>query len=620
MRVAELREGKTVAIHRPSQQVAQGPRRLAYIPILLSVVVAAAVAIVLLMNDADEEPTLDNDLCPTEDARISASVALLLDLRKPLDQQGRALLGDALRTVTQSMGKHAELRTFLLADNAGVARRPLDRLCKPYANAELAVADSDTAALSRDSNDCDSVPAQLAAPVRDQANRFCARRDALQQRIDSLIAPPQPVANAFLVEALEETSLAFADATPASRPRSLYVFSDMAQHATWYSHWELGSSGWRFDEFQRLRDSQTDIAGPPPPALHGVAATIFYVPRQGVTDQPATRQTHQDFWRRYLAGAFGSAPVFRDQPVMPMYELAPLPNGPTEAELAERERLQVQQQRQEAERLLAEINEELAVLEQQRRNVDEERRRVARAAELRRQQAQAEAQAAEAAQAVAQQGRNNVDLIGLDAAAEVADAIAPSPIDAPISAIGDALGTAVASRSTDAADAIGETRSSPAEAAGASLQPPDGGGASFAARPAGPLAPPTPKVDQAPPTPVAAQSINDPGDVDLPPCEIHLRRRYRELLPTYPSIRAQYSTARIFVRYVVDEMGRTVDDEVTMLAEESTASQPQFLDEFGKSAVDLVRLWRYDFPAGETDPPSCTRRQERTTQIDFRYR
>ena len=613
-----------MATHRPHAAMGQRPRRLlVYVPILLSIVVAAAVAVLLLTNRADSASALDDDLCPTENARISESVTLLLDMRKPLDQHGRLLLADALRTVTQSMGANAELRTFMLADDATVARQPIGRLCKPYDNAELAVAEGGTTpATTQAPTDCDSLPAQLAAPVRDVANQFCTRRAALRQRIEEMIAPPQqPVANAFLVEALEEASLAFADGTPTSPPRSLYVFSDMAQLAPWYSHWALGAGGWSFDEFRRLREGQTAVAGPPPPSVDGVATTIFYVPRQGATDQPQARQAHQDFWRRYLASAFGSAPTFHDQPVMPMYEWATLADEPTAAELAAQERLQVQQQREEAERLLAQINEEMAALEESRRNADEERQRQERAAELRRQQAEAEAQVAEAeaAQIAASQGQDATD------AATPSDVAAIPPTNqAPAAAIGDALGAPVASRADDAIQQSDESdQAAPSETEdAAALQPPDAG-AAFAGAPTDAPTPPAPlaaNVDQAPPRPIADQSANPVSGLGdgAPPCEIQLGARYRDLEADYPSIRNRYSTASIVVRFVVDDSGQTVDNEVAMVTEGSTAEPPQFLEDFGESAVDLVRLWRFDF-LDENDE-NCTKRQERTTRLDFTYR
>ena len=612
-----------MAVHRAPQNAGRWQRRaLVFAPPILAVIVAAVVAAVLLVDGSGKGPLLDDDLCPAEDAPPSGHVALLLDLRKPLDQQGRRLLGDALRSVTTSMSAGAELGVYALTDSAAVARQRIDRICKPYDNAELA----DGAAggteggdrMARQPRDCDDLPAQLPADLRDNATRFCARRTALRQRIERLVVAPSQgeAGSAYLVEAIEETSLVFAE---TALPRSLYIFSDMAQHAPWYSHWELGTSSWSYDEFKRLRAEQIATAGPRPPSLDGVAVTVFYLPRQGVTDQPSPKTIHKGFWRDYLVDAFGTTPVFHDQPVMPMYEYTPLTNRLSAAEIMAQERQRVQEERQEAERLLEQIEKDLAALAEARIAADEEQKRLERAAELRRQQAELEAQAA---QALAAQQAAEAEAV--EEPAPASESLAANNEPAPSIA-----GDASVAQSPSTPPAVGaETASVPAGAgdeadaleqlAAAADRVPN----AAPADPTVPIRPPAANVEQALSGMVADPSSDagrtEIGAADLAPCPIQLRPRYRDMTPTYPPGRARYATASIVVRYVVDDQGDTVDADVSVVTEQSIATPPRFLRLFGESATDLVKLWEYDFQG--TEDVACTKRQQLTTRLEFRYR
>ena len=649
-----------MSVHRGSRPRAERWQRrlLFYIPPILTVIVAA----LLLLPGNDTEPALDDDLCPLAEEQVaepSEQVALLLDLRKPLDPSARAVLDEALRTVAWSMSAGAELRVFALADNADMARRPIARLCKPYDNAELTLASVvDTAENTRKARDCDSLNAQLPASVYDNASRFCARRTALQQRIEQMVAQPaeQPVADAYLIEAMEETSLTFADASQPPRTRSLYILSDMAQHADWYSHWELGRDGWSFDEFERRRKQHVATAGPPPPPLHDVAVTVFYVPRQGVTDNPRVRQAHQRFWQNYLADAFGTTPAFLDQPAMPMYELEPLMSKMTDAELAAQQRLQVQQQLQEAERLLAQIEQERASLEEERRR--EEATPEAPPPPQPEAVAQPEIEAAaqpEAAAPVARQEETETALAAAQPEQSTADPVSPGqPADSTIQPAAEQSLLAAADEADSSVPAgsntvppgtappqRSETADVPAEAAdndslplaaaaetptatandnsdNSSQQPDNAAPDSTEA----PVRPPAFDIDQAAPELALDPSSNDQSteirDADAPPCTVQLRPRYRNEGLIYPFITNQYASASITVRYVVDDRGETVDDDIVMVTEQSTATPPRFIDKFGQAAVDTVKRWKFDFQ--DTDSEACVKRQRLTARLEFSYK
>ena len=76
-----------------------------------------------------------------------------------------------------------------------------------------------------------------------------------------------------------------------------------------------------------------------------------------------------------------------------------------------------------------------------------------------------------------------------------------------------------------------------------------------------------------------------------------------------------YGSATITVRYSVDETGATVDDQITVVAEESAAQRPRSFDLFADTAMQVVRSWVFEFE----DKSACSRRQERSIKFEFHY-
>ena len=351
---------QAMAIHHPPQHAGRWARWL-LIGIPPVVVVALIVTVIaLVLKERADERALDADLCLLDETKIAHSAVLLLDLRKPLGENMSVLFADSLRSVTMALQANAELQIFALTNSDAAPRRKIARLCKPYDNAQLAFKGSKDK--SQSIRDCDDLPAQVPTLVRDHAQLFCARRKALQTEIEQLaVTPPGGVVeNAYLAEALEETSLELANASP---PLSLYMLSDMIQHSAWYSHLEIDWSSWKFEEFMLRRRTQDALVGPRPATVPNVGVTIYYVPRQGITDQRRTRVAHQRFWKRYFDDAFETTAVFVDQPARKAYEVAPLMKQTTEAELIAEE-LRIQQAAEELR--IQQAAEELRTLQEKR--------------------------------------------------------------------------------------------------------------------------------------------------------------------------------------------------------------------------------------------------------------
>ena len=336
------------------------------------VLVAAVLAITLVDRERTPERNVDDDLCPLDATQITASATLLVDLSKPL-YDTPSLFG-LLHRVSGDLRMDEEIEVYAIAaqsDSAAVeagaeageaaAAAPMlmGRLCKPYNDADLLVGQAkDQRGVRRD---CDDLPAQLPINLRDVAGRFCTARNDLQVRINALAAQTEGrarVPGAELVEMLEgirETLLQ----RPA--PRTLYVFSDMLQHAAWYSHFDLDWTQWSSADYLEA------LAGSSLRQESGLDVSIFYLPRQWVTESLRPRNAHQQFWRSFFQGANVH---FEDLPALPVYAVQPLMRR--DGALAARDR-------EEFDRLVAETELLQAKIAEARSQLDELQRRPATA-------------------------------------------------------------------------------------------------------------------------------------------------------------------------------------------------------------------------------------------------
>ena len=569
-----------------------GARRIAVFGLPIVVLAAVVWGIAVFFERPSTTVARDADLCPVADA-VSGRTVFLLDLRKPLSESGRALIGETLREVASGLVANAELRVFTLSGTDAAPRRRIDRLCRPYDESTLA--SHGASALGEDA--CGNLPADL--PEREAAVQFCARRDALEQRIDSLAAPAGTVANAFLVEAIEETSLEFAD---LPGPKALVVFSDMVQHAPWHSQAERAATV-GFTEFDRLRAQQNARIGPPPPAPQNVDVTIFYLPRMGMTEDAQQRRGHKRFWQEYVMDAFHTAPIFNELPAMPAYEVVSFGSQSTN-ELAAAERLQ--QEREEAERLLEQVVRERAALEQAQRTAA-----VSAPAPVAAQAGLALEQASDALAEVADEtALSSADEASSQAAAESAtdpqttsgEADAPSP---PSDAIAE----------SDAGDEPPQVASE--EQVASAEQIASAEQVASAEREA--VEPPAASQPTTPPPPLPEDLANLDAAPSSAPCPVQLKRRFEGLLPAPPRLPSRaaerLATATIAVRYMVDDQGATVDSEVSIVESETTVNPPAYLPQFSASARELVEEWEFDFMP--TADANCTRQQELTVRFRF---
>ena len=594
-----------MAVHRAPQV---GGRRRKLLLVVPPVVLAAFAAWLFIARPEEPALPLDADLCPLGDV-ASPSAVLLLDLRKPLGDEAVSLATNALRRVTLQLARHTELRVFALASNAAAPRLPVRRFCKPYGNDDISV---DSAKDGRATRDCDDLPAQLTARTVENATRFCALRDEVGAEIQRLVQRPLaiPVPNAYLVEAIEETSLAFAEQSGA---QSLYIFSDMLQHAGWFSHAERGSQGWGFNDFIHMREMEEASVGPRPPPLDGVDVAVYYIPRAGITDAPRAKMNHKAFWRQYFMDALGTTPRFEDLVTLPDYPVEPLLNTLTEAEKLAQERKRLEAQSKRLERATAEYEAAQERAREARLRTDAARRGAEEEEEERAEEEGAEEERTVAA-APPRPAAEPPASDDLPAAAQTrppdiaqAEEPPPEPPALPDRAPPPAEAEAESVPEETAAPAVNEVATNP-PAAGELAPPP----AAAAPRPPPPAAPSS-TLEPAAPADAGAEQDN----AEAAFCGATIQRRF-ENTNAYPikNRRLNLGAADIAVEFVVDEQGETVDETVRVVIESSTATRPNYLDAFADEARKVAQAWVFDFDPA--DAP-CVKRQTVRARVKFKY-
>ena len=569
---------------------------LLLLPPLLVVVALAGVLVFFSRPDYRQE--LDDDLCALEPDESAGRAVFLLDFRKPLGEANLSLPSELLHDVSLRLGANTELRVFALAADLRAPRLPLDRVCKPYNNADLQIG---TAKDQRNTlRDCDDLPAQLPASLREAADRFCRRRDALQNRVDALARnqPAAPITNSYLIEALEDTAMEMSE---GSGPRTIYVFSDMMQHAEWYSHLDLEWTDWNFADFTASRAAQTGRMGRPP-AVSNLAVQVYYLPRLDLTEHPRPKRAHQAFWEEYFADA---QLTFHDQPPLPAFASVPLMDILTREEIATLEREQIEEEREDAARMLAEVQRERAALEQELRKIAEERARTAvapkaqpqRVAQLRRQQ---QSLAEQREQLNARQAE-----IG-EIAAEGPAEVETRPPAQPVPTEEQRTVPETAERGT-----IPSERTIPEAVVASGV-------------PATEVVEPSASVSDDPSDDESIGQLALASDrsatMDSPPCTATLLPKFlaEAARDIYPGRRRMnYGSATVAVRYTLDEQGATVDDEIAVIPEESSAERPRSFDLFARPAMRVVSNWVFEFDTG--DEGACRKRQVRSTMFQFRY-
>ena len=456
----------------------------------------------------------------------------MLDTGKPLG--GGPAPSAVLRDVSLEMAPNTELHLYAVRENPNAPLTSLGRLCKPYDSSQLSVA------MAKDqreaSRDCDDLPAQLTPFVREAAQRFCVRRNELGARVDELSkGAPRVVAASHLVDALLQARRSL---VRRKAPRTLYVYSDLLQHADWYSHFDLDWTQWR-TEYTARQDAAANGA---------MTAKILYLPRQDLTEPLRPRRVHQEYWRAFFDGA---DVTFTDYEPVPGYAWSPLMDAP-DSVTREGDAPSLDEERAKIEELRERLRAEAAALAEQRQQSIAARETLANAEQA------------------------------LDAPADATQGAVDSNDLQPDSPAGDAPSEDEPGTATPAA---GNDQANVQEALPVAAPPPP--------QLAVGTGEPTPSLevaavfaDDAPPCPA---TLGAPSQTTLAP-------------GGYPGgERVNYGAGVLVFDYALDERGAVVDTGVTVRRDLSNMEMPEHFDALAADTVADMMAWQFDFADTDGD-------------------
>ena len=351
--------------------------------------------------------------------------------------------------------------------------------------------------------------------------------------------------------------------TRRKTPRTLYVYSDMLQHADWYSHFDLDWTQWR-TEYTARQDAVPSTQG-------GMAVEVLYLPRQDITEPLRPRRVHQEFWRVFFDGAEVS---FADYDPVPGYAWSPLMDAPA-SDVAEEDDPALDEERARIEELRERLRTEAAALAEQREQSIAAREHLASAEQALEAEPSAEGAASQDA--------------------------TPSPE------------TALPEEADDSAPAASEP-SAPPPAAGndqASTQElPD-------ALPVAP--PPQPAIDAVDPPPPTLELASAATD-ESAPCPATLGASSQASLTPggYPGgERVNYGAGVLVFDYAMDNGGGIVGNDVVLRRELSTSEMPEHFDALVADTIEQIMAWQFEF--AETDG-NCARAQRGSATFTYASR
>ncbi len=581
----------------------------------------------------------DADLCPIDAYGSGGDAVILFDFTKPLDGASAKQAEELLRNVTLDLEPDAEIRAYLLTGSADAPLALLRRFCKPFDSDEIQVAQAkDQQGAARD---CDDLPAQVASDVRKSAGRFCALRKSLQSRVRALVEKAsreesEVVSNAYLVEALEDIRIEFQERSGQHR---LHIFSDMMQHAQWYSHLDLDWSQWNYDEFLTslaTRDRIFEQMFGQRRYAPEVSVDIHYLPRVGLTKAPEAREQHQDFWRSYFAGA---SLAFLDQSPNPAYSSRSLMGSAAESEPGFQATLGTKRFLASAGRYgvvgagppqdTVAVGERQAGAEVLERPAN--RRRAVPRQPLRPPSVQAspEQQAGGLIKVAtlpvlhegmpkppAQRAAGSPPGSGADVAPGTPAEFAPGTLaDVAPDTFSDILPSALADEPTreQQSPSTAQRKAEPLEVVVAEDPPVELPGTSLAEQ-----ARPARYSNEDELQDLAGISGSQATAQDAVSCQLQRRGDLDRWRPRYPlQGHRDFGDAVIAVRYPVDETGETIDEEIAVITDESSADFPRHFSRFAREALRSVRNWEFAF--GEQASQTCAFDTSFTTAIRFKY-
>lgn len=280
----------------------------AYILIILLFV--AAVGILLSGNSRTKYSLDPVTLCPNEEEAnfIPSRTYVLMDLSEPLGGQQQALRG-LINAASNSLEAREKIIIGRLQPNRGNSWKELSSFCSPDLKS---ISDSFGRSISLE-KDCPEIiskgkqypwPLGTGQDLREQTRKICESYSRFQKKVRTASEvvpddnPEEP--RSYIVSAIEEI-MHDANNAPNGTRRRLIVFSDMLQHAEWFSHYEESHAPWTAEALKDRRKKASGLGSVPENKFDEIL--LCYLKTDNLKDYMKNAKwevAHKKMWPRYF--------------------------------------------------------------------------------------------------------------------------------------------------------------------------------------------------------------------------------------------------------------------------------------------------------------------------------
>ncbi len=278
---------------------------------------AAAVASIFIIalsfmfsgNRLDVIPINPVTLCPVDEEHITSKTYLLVDLSEPLSGDQRAGLKDLLKSATDSMATQELISVSQMQAVLKAPRHKVTQFCKPdiqrIGQAGSRIKEDDCKSVVDKSYDWYK---NVGDHARKEISTTCSRYLDFKKGVNVAALPyaavNQEQNRSYIVGSIEDI-IVDADDDSSDVPTRLIVFSDMLQHAEWFSQYRTHPDDWTIEN---LRERRKNAIEQPKyrhmstaPANNFKEVLLCYLPNDKMLNTSIKEKQHRQMWEGYFS-------------------------------------------------------------------------------------------------------------------------------------------------------------------------------------------------------------------------------------------------------------------------------------------------------------------------------
>lgn len=257
-----------------------------------------------------EIPLNPVSLCPNEQHNIIGTTYILIDFSEPLSKRQRNELRTLIVKTSASLQKHERLSISRMEPDRKNTRVSLHDFCNPadLENIKKAVGRS-----IDPKRDCPAIvkkefpfPKRVGEATSKLIHNICKNLDDLDKKVEDVIRMIPPInfeePRSYIIGSIEDV-MTDANDSP-SGTRRLVVFSDMLQHADWFSQYEKRHGAWTMDNIEQRRKKYAPNHMKTPPQNNFDEVLLCYQPNgHAILKSARNKNAHRAMWKGYFKGS-----------------------------------------------------------------------------------------------------------------------------------------------------------------------------------------------------------------------------------------------------------------------------------------------------------------------------